>query len=147
MLPIYHIIFGLIFSLFIFFILKLNLISFFILFLSTFIFDIDHYFVYIIKNKSFNFFAAYKYFKKRKILKLKEKKKHIYIFHTFEFIFIFSLILFFLIKKFNLSIFYLYCFLLGIFFHIFLDLFEARKKERYSLILFLLNKKYKLKKF
>ncbi|MEM1577630.1 MAG: metal-dependent hydrolase [Candidatus Pacearchaeota archaeon] len=144
MLPIYHISFGLIFSILIFFILKLNIISFFILFLSTFIFDVDHYFVYIFEKKSFNFISAYKYFEKRKILKLKEKKQHIYIFHTIEFIFIFSIFLIFLISKFKLSIFYLYSFLLGIFFHIFLDLFEARKKERYSLVLFFIkHKKYK----
>lgn len=146
MLPHWHICFGLFFSIIINFILKLDFLSFFILFFSTWIFDIDHYFVYIIERKNFNFLKAYKHFVKRKILKLKEKKQHLYIFHTIEFIFIFSLVLFFLIKKFNFSIFYLYCFLLGIFFHIFLDLFEVRKKERYSMILFLLNKKYKLKK-
>lgn len=98
MLPIFHIIFGLI----LFILLYLNNLNIFyaiIFFLASFGFDIDHYIYYIFKKKSFNLIKAYKYFRVDLNKKINKKQKPIdllLIFHTMEFIFIVFILALFL---------------------------------------------------
>ncbi len=140
MLPIYHIIFSIIIALIIF---SINpSLLFILLFLTGAIFiDIDHYFLYIIKKKDFNFFKAYKYFRhqlrKEKLRKFEKPKKLLFIFHTIEF-FIFLLILAFFLSFF-------WPFLLGCLFHETIDLindsFKQNRKyiKAYSLIFYIIK--------
>ena len=152
MLPRWHILFGFIFSLIVYSIFSLDIVGFIILFISTWIFDIDHYLWFIFKEKNFSLIAAYKYFleRRKKLKKLLKKQKlqlmlnqnKIMIFHCVEVIVIFLLLSLFILKRFNLNIIYAYLFLLGLAFHMALDILEGNIfKERYSLILFLISKK------
>jgi len=156
MLPYFHILFGFIFSLSIYFLFKFNFIGFLVLFFSTWVFDVDHYLFFVFKKNKLNFFEAYKYFMKKKNLKLPVeqrkremiKENRLFIFHQIEIICLIFLASFFILKFFKAEI-YSILFLVGIFFHTFLDLLESLKEgfiaERYSLILFYISK-IKLKK-
>ena len=150
MLPSFHIISGFIFSLILKFLLSLNIWNFLFLFFCTWVFDIDHYFWFVLKKKNPNPFQAYRYFIERNKTRSREQKRRlmfkenkIFIFHAFEVIFLIFFLSFFILKIFNLQI-YSYLFLIGIFFHLFLDLIESLRegfiKERCSLILFFISK-------
>lgn len=73
MLPKYHLFFGAIFStiLFLFF-PSMNLFTCGVIFLSTFLIDLDHYVYYFVKTKNINPFKTIKYF-----LDKKNKMEHI----------------------------------------------------------------------
>lgn len=148
----WHISFGFLFALILLYLLRLDLPAFLILFFSSWLGDLDHYFYYILKYKTLNpKFIYQRAMQKRKILKRMPKKQKLQfmltsnkalIFHQIEII----LILFFLfvlgIWFSNLDLIYAFCFLLGISFHLLLDLIEGSLiKERYSLILFWLAKR------
>lgn len=101
MLPKYHIILGFIFSLFLFIIFpQIKFSGFLIIFLSSFLIDIDHYFYYIYRKKDFSLKNAYNWFVKyiNKYKKLpKNKRNNVYIavciFHGIEVIIILGLLI------------------------------------------------------
>ena len=122
MYPKQHIIFGLIFATVLFFLFpQIGLIGFSIIFLSSFLIDVDHYLFYVFYKKDCSLRNAYKWFVKldRKFKNFsKEKKKKIkyppLIFHGFETFIILIILLFF-------SKIFLYV-LIGFLFHEFLDI-------------------------
>ena len=121
MLPRYHIIIGLIISSSIVLLFNISLISGIIIFLSSFLIDIDHYFYYIYKKKNLSIKKSYQWFVKRtiKCKKIPKKQRKNYkspvlIFHGIEFwLFIFILSLFYH--------FFFYIFI-GIIIHMFVDI-------------------------
>jgi hypothetical protein len=90
MMPKYHIIWGAIFSLIIFFMFNFAFLPALIFFLGSFAIDIDHYFYYFMKKGKFR--GGYEWFIKyeKEIVILPEKKKNkfekpLIIFHGIEF--------------------------------------------------------------
>jgi hypothetical protein len=78
MLPKYHVLSGFIFSLIIFLIFpEINLIGFTIIFLSSFLIDVDHYLFYVFTKKDLSLKKAHKFFLKehKKFHKLSYKEK------------------------------------------------------------------------
>ena len=117
----YHIIFGLIFAGFFYLIFNIGIVGFFIIFLSSFLIDVDHYIYYAFKKKSIDLKQAYNYFMKNeeKMLSYPRKQRNqIYgghcILHGVEFVLILFLLSFF--SKYVLYI------LLGVAFHLLLDI-------------------------
>jgi len=109
MYPKKHIFFGFVFSALIFFIFpnQISLLEAGIVFLSSFLIDVDHYVYYLIKNKSFNPVKAFNYFSdaRKRMLKLSfEKRKYYYsgwcFFHGIEWLFIFFILGIFISKYF-----------------------------------------------
>jgi hypothetical protein len=122
MLPKYHIFYGLIFSLILFILFPdfIGLTGFFIIFLSSFLIDVDHYLYYAISKKDFSLKNAYSWFiekssKANKLSKAEKKKLKTMpcIFHGIEAFFILAILSFF----FPIFLF----FLLGFAFHEALD--------------------------
>ena len=120
MLPKYHIIMGAIVSLAIYLIFQITFPQLTIIFLSSFLIDIDHYFLYIFRKKDFSLINAIKYFKERrkkwlsmKPEKRKNYKRAIFIFHGIEF----WLLLIIIANYINL----IWFVLIGIFIHMVLD--------------------------
>ncbi len=92
MIPKYHIITGAIISFILYLIFPITPLQASIIFISSFLIDIDHYFYYAFKNKSLNPVNATKwFFKKRKIwlqlspIERKKYKRAVIIFHGIEF--------------------------------------------------------------
>ena len=152
MFPKFHILFGFLVSLSLYFCFPgANLFFLLIFFLSSFIFDVDHYFFYIQKKHSLNFAKAYKYFRYdlRKIAiknKLKRTKYLLLPFHLIEFLII-ILILSFFIKIFQFIF-------LGLIIHMLIDwiydlcLDENDKKYKrvFSIIYYVITSKRSSKK-
>jgi|TARA_Y100000310_G_scaffold131413_1_gene130616 hypothetical protein len=121
MYPSQHLILGIAFATILFNIFpQITLIGFFLIVLSAFFIDVDHYLFYVYKNKNISLKNAYKWFikkeKKYKKLSIKERKKYkndIFIFHGIEF-WIFLAILSFIHN-------YFFFIFIGIMFHMFLD--------------------------
>tara|TARA_Y100000034_G_scaffold99887_1_gene122916 strand:- start:41 stop:427 length:387 start_codon:yes stop_codon:yes gene_type:complete len=81
MLPKWHILFGVIFSLILFYIFPIiGLFNLSLIFLSSFLIDFDHYFWYIYKKKDWNLKNSYNYLKKE----ARNLRKGM-VFHTIEF--------------------------------------------------------------
>ncbi|MFW6283163.1 MAG: hypothetical protein ACOC1P_03885 [Minisyncoccales bacterium] len=81
MLPITHIVLGFIFSAVLFFIFpEINLLEAGIIFLSSFLIDIDHYIYYVYKKKDLSLKNAYSWFIKKKAyfdtLSKEQRKKY-----------------------------------------------------------------------
>lgn len=122
MLPHKHFIYGAIFSLSLYFLFpELGLFAIAIIFLSSFLIDVDHYLFYIVAKKDLSLKNAHKWFVKQhfKFLKFsKKEKKDIRpfpcIFHGIEAIIILSILSF-------ASPIFIYI-LIGFIFHEFLDL-------------------------
>lgn len=122
MLPLKHFILGLIFAGFLYLVFpKITLTGFLLIFLSTFLIDIDHYFYYIYKKKNFNITKSYKWFIKNKkeflSLPWKERSKFktgFCFLHGIEILFI-LLLLWIFVSKYFLFIF------VGFAFHLLLD--------------------------
>jgi hypothetical protein len=130
MYPKYHIFFGLILSVILFLISPnyIGLLGAGIIFLSSFLIDVDHYIYYLIKDKSFSLKKAFQYFSNARIkfLKLSFKKRREYysgfcFFHGIEWIILF-LVLGFLLSKYLLFI------AIGFTFHLCLDWIEEYSK-------------------
>lgn len=92
MLPRWHILLGLLFSLLIWLIFpKIWWFYILIIFLSSFLIDFDHYIVAVIKTKKLGLFDAFEFYNKTNSMDLKEhrsglrKKRFLHIFHTIEF--------------------------------------------------------------
>ncbi len=152
MLPKFHILFGFLASLIFYFFfpeIPLNLIVLF--FISSFIFDVDHYIYFIFTKRSFNFFKAYKYFRYdlREIAIRNKIKKINYLilpFHLIEFILLLGIFSFYFI-----SIKFIF---LGLIFHMFIDwIYDLRldKKDKkykrvFSIIYYAITNKRSSKK-
>ncbi|MBI2043137.1 hypothetical protein HYT25_01995, partial [Candidatus Pacearchaeota archaeon] len=102
MYPRQHLVLGILFSLILFVNFpQIGFAGFFIVILSTFLIDVDHYIFYAAKKRDLNLKRAYSWFvkfiEKRKKLSTKERKKykhHILIFHGIEFWIILGLLSF-----------------------------------------------------
>ncbi|MEM2954844.1 MAG: hypothetical protein QW625_02775 [Candidatus Nanoarchaeia archaeon] len=128
MLPKYHILTGFIFSLIVLFIWpSIGIFNAAIIFLASFLIDVDHYFYYLFNFKDFSLKNAYEWFiKKREAFKKltrkemekynKNYKKPVIIFHGIEFLFL-LIILTFYYKSFLFVV-------IGFFLHIFSDFTE-----------------------
>ncbi|MBS3072615.1 hypothetical protein J4477_02175 [Candidatus Pacearchaeota archaeon] len=123
MYPSKHIIFGLIFSLLVYFFFpQISLLGFFTIWLASFLIDVDHYFYYVFTKKDISLKNAHKWFmvKSAKVFSFpREKRKSIIrqipcIFHGVEALVILALLS--LLHNFFLFI------LIGFIFHEFLDL-------------------------
>jgi hypothetical protein len=122
--PSWHFLFGAILSIFLFFLFpEIGVINISILFFSSILIDIDHYFFYIYEKREFNLRKAYSYFlnNKRKMKELKgysssPSLSSFFIFHGIEVILLLFL-LSFLFKPFYFAF-------MGFSFHLILDLFE-----------------------
>jgi hypothetical protein len=149
MRPNRHIVFGAIFTLVLFLILpRTNLFDYLIIFLSTFMIDLDHYIYYVFKERGLNPLKAYKWhmknFKKFHTLSFEQKKRiygGLYIFHGLEFL---TLLLFFGIFLYKplLLVF------VGLMFHMFLDwyaelIFNERMIKLFFTLDFLASRKLK----
>jgi hypothetical protein len=96
MLPRKHIIIGILFVIAIYFLFPtITLFSLLIIFSSSVLIDVDHYFYYILRRKDFNFIRCYKWYKenRKKVLSLpmNERKKRysgFYMLHGIELIII-----------------------------------------------------------
>ena len=125
MLPKYHIFFGFLLSFALFlFLPNITLIEVGIVFLSSFLIDVDHYFYYVFNRKNVNPKKAVNYFfdkrKKANKMNLKERNKFYSCFcflHGAE-----VLIILFISGIFISKYFLLIC--IGFMFHLFLDLLE-----------------------
>jgi hypothetical protein len=116
MLPKYHILFGFIFAVILYFIFpNISFLGIVIIFLSSFLIDVDHILYYFFRKGNLNPFKAYRWYidRAKKICKLpRQQKKNfysgLYIFHGVEvLIFLFLLshyfpILFFVFLGFSL---------------------------------------------
>src|SRR3989344_2064766 len=93
MLPKYHALLGFIFSAIVFLIFpQIKLIGALIIFLSSFLIDVDHYLYYIIIKKDFSLKNAYNY---HLDIRNNNKKGKIRLFHTAEFLIVLLILSFF----------------------------------------------------
>ena len=130
MIPRWHILFGAIFTLLIwFFAPNLNWIYLILLFLSSFLIDFDHYVNVVIKTKKLSLFHSFRYHDELQKIELQENKKGLrrkgdfHLFHTVEFhIFVGLLGIFWI------GFFYIF---IGMVFHSLLDLFWLLQKDRF----------------
>lgn len=124
MRPHKHIFYGAIFSVLIYLIFPgIKLGGLLILFLSTFLIDIDHYTYYVLKKRDLNPIRAFKWhmenFRKYHSLPEEERKNFfggLYMFHGMEFLIILFIVGVFLYKPIVLVF-------IGFLFHLFLDLY------------------------
>lgn len=140
MRPLKHLLFGIFFAIISLFLFpKIGFLGFFIILLSNFLIDVDHYLFYAIKNKNWNLKKAYFWHVKNgeKILSFPKKKRKefhegLYFLHGIEFL----TFLFFFYSISN-SLLFVFVFI-GFAFHLVLDsVFEINLKgklSRFSLI-------------
>jgi hypothetical protein len=125
MLPKYHIFFGFLLSLFLVILFpNINLIWVGIVFLSSFLIDVDHYFYYVFNRKNANPKKAVNYFfdkrKKANKMNIKERNKFysgFYFLHGIEILIILAVAGIFVSK-------YFFLIFIGFAFHLCLDLYE-----------------------
>lgn len=120
MLPKTHIILGAILSIIVFIIFKISLISAIIIFLASFLIDIDHYLVYVMNTKDWSLQNSYKSYKNVP----RNHKPMMHFLHTIEFLIIL------LILGFFFPIFILI--FLGFIFHSNLDIVDMLSKNQLS---------------
>jgi len=84
MLPKWHILYGVIFSLLVYFLFNISFFEGILIFLSSIFIDFDHYLWYIYTKKDSSLKNAYNYLKN-----LRRNKPFLMIFHTVEFLLIF----------------------------------------------------------
>ena len=124
MLPRWHILLGLIFSLIIWIIFPyIDWIFIALIFLSSFLIDFDHYMCSVYKTGKLSLFDSFEYHRKERIKYLKERSRGIrrkgdfHIFHTIEFN-----ILVFLLGYLWAGFYYI---LIGMLFHSILDIISG----------------------
>jgi hypothetical protein len=130
MLPRWHILYGGLFTLLIwFFSQNLNPIYLILVFLSSFLIDFDHYIVAVHRTKKYRLKHSFNYHKEaeKKFLKNKAKgireKTDFHLFHTIEFH-----VLLALLGMIWIGFFYIF---IGMFFHSLLDLFYMLYHDRF----------------
>ncbi len=125
MLPKYHIIFGFLLSFLVFALFpSIGVVSFFIIWISSFLIDFDHYLYYVFKEKDLSLRRArvwfFEYGEKAGHIKKEERKEYkvgILIFHGIEFLVLVVLLCF-------VNSFFFYV-LIGILIHLSLDLITS----------------------
>ncbi len=130
MLPRWHILFGFIFTLVIwYFAPNISLFYLLLVFLSSFLIDFDHYICAVKKNGNFNIFHAFKYHEEQRNLEEKEKRRgtrkkgDFHLFHTVEFHVMIGILGIFISPFFYIFI--------GMVFHSLLDLIWLLKEDRF----------------
>ena len=125
MLPKYHLLLGFIFSFILFLIFpNINLIGAGIIFLSSFLIDVDHYIYYILKKKSLNLRKAVNYFlEKRKKLRIMDVERRKGFYSGFCFLHGIEILMVLFIAGIFISKYFLLVFI-GFTFHLFLDILE-----------------------
>ena len=135
MLPLTHIILSLILAALLKYLSSLTSIQILVILLSAVLIDVDHWFVYISKKKDLSITRSYNWFVA--ISKLKNPPRFLCIFHTIEF--------FILIAILSLNYIFFQLVLIGMAFHVALDIIGSFKEGRYgkeiSIIYALLRKK------
>lgn len=146
MFPRYHILVGFLVSLSLY-ILGFSLSGSLIVFLSSFLIDLDHYLYYVVKTKSYNPFSSLKWFKKiddnsKKIPKNERKNFYsgVYFLHGIE-----ALVILIVLSLFYKPFFFIF---LGFVVHQILDLIEIlvlgeSPDKLLSFFYFLYRKRYK----
>ena len=122
--PSWHIFFGFLFSVFLFFLFpEVGITNLSLLFLSSVLIDVDHYLFYIYERRGFNLIRAYDYFiiHKKKWEKFGKCVNYnfppsFFIFHGLE-----VLLLLFVLSFFFKPLYFVF---VGFSFHLLLDLFE-----------------------
>jgi hypothetical protein len=125
MFPKKHIIHGFIFTLFLYITLGIpKIFPFIIIFLSTFLFDVDHYILYVWRKKDFSLKNAYQWHVDliNEYIDRKTHKPLPHFFHAVEF-----LILMIILSFFNQIILYM---TIGLLFHSILDFHQLAKENR-----------------
>jgi len=142
--PSWHIFFGFLFSVFLFFLFpEVGIINLSLLFFSSVLIDVDHYLFYIYEKRGFNLRRAYAYFieKKKKWNKFGNKVHNplpsFFIFHGLE-----VLLLLFVLSFFFSPLYFIF---IGFSFHLLLDLMEqavySNKLQKISIVNDFLNYK------
>lgn len=126
MMPKWHVLYSFVLCYLLFLFTQISIFSVGIIFLSAIFIDLDHYFLFILKQKKFNpkFFWEWSLKKKEEWRKIENKKLYqypIFLFHGFE-----SLLILALLSFVNLFFFWVF---VGFAFHIFLDLLHLIYKE------------------
>lgn len=124
MFPTQHILLGAVFvAVLLIFFPSFGLFGASIIFLTSFLIDVDHYLYYVHKKKNWNLINAYNWFSERtkQILSLPKEKRKVYsevffLFHGFEVLLVLLLLGFFISNFF-------FFILIGFLFHLFLDIF------------------------
>ncbi len=140
MLPKYHIFFGAIFSLIIFYFFKITVFQASLVFLSSILIDFDHYMFGAIRNKTLNLKKLYFWHKSLG----RTHKPIMHIFHSIEFIIFIGVLSFY----YNIFLFIF----IGMLFHSSLDLIEIIYNHKmgcreFSLIRFLILRRRLPKKY
>ncbi|MGC9309561.1 MAG: hypothetical protein ACP5D2_02600 [Candidatus Nanoarchaeia archaeon] len=102
MLPRWHVLFGFVIAYILVYFFNFSLLAGLIIFIASWLIDIDHYFYHVYKQRDFSLKRAYNWFimkreKHKKLLKHKRKlhKNHILLFHGFEFFLIITFLAYF----------------------------------------------------
>jgi hypothetical protein len=125
MLPKYYICLGFILSVILFLIFPgINLAGAGIIFLSSFLIDVDHYIYYVFRKKDINLRKSVNYFllKRKKLIKMNVGERKM-VYSGFYFLHGIEILAVFFIAGIFLSKYFLFIFI-GFSFHIFLDLLE-----------------------
>lgn len=146
MLPKWHVLLGVIFSLLVWAVFPMNLFYPVIILLSSVLIDVDHYAYYLFKYKDSSIRNAYTWYKNIKPMENAAKKKHpeksikasFCIFHTIEFLLIILIISFF-------SKFFMFLFI-GLIFHSLVDILDLKIRNdlhlrEFSFFLYLKRRK------
>lgn len=133
MLPKLHILYGLVFAYLIYILSPITIFQAALIFLSSFLIDVDHYIFYVQRKKDLSLFRAYKWFivNGKRICK---QRKIMVIFHTVEALVLVTILAYF----FNIFIFIL----IGMLFHLFLDFVGNSHKDMFYIRYLILRKKH-----
>ena len=135
MRPQFHIILGLVFIIILKFFASFTSMQLLIIFASSVLIDVDHWFIYSLKKKDISVLRAYKWFVA--LEESNKKIKFLFIFHTIEFF----LLICFLSFYYN----FIYYSLIGISFHYICDFIrdfkEKYSRKNFSIIDYFLTKK------
>jgi hypothetical protein len=138
MFPKKHIIYGAIFSILLLLLFpKITLFQGVVIFLSTFLVDVDHYIYFAFKKNSLSLKKAYRFFVKAHKMPTQYRRRFVLIFHTAEFLIIIAVLAYF-----N---YYFFLIFIGIAFHSILDIINMSfhkdlKSREFFLIRHILKK-------
>ena len=132
MYPRWHILFGLIFSIAVYLLFPITLLQASIIFLSSILIDIDHYLFYVKRKKDFSLPKAYRWHIHLGKIKANKKKSAMMFMHTIEFLILIAILSYF----FNIFIYIL----IGLLFHMILDMLHHLQSKEYSLIRYIIIK-------
>ncbi len=144
MLPRWHVLFGVVFSLLLFYLFDLSYLEAFLVFFASVFIDFDHYMIFVWHQKKIRLKEAFKFYDElieweRKMMSQGRKiKSHLQIFHTLEF----NLLILALCFVFPIMFFIL----IGMIFHSLIDIIWMMKENklhlRYFFFVFWIIAKY-----